>query len=146
MIFDHLTFPKVTSLTPDWQFYLYPVLLITPFKVIYATWPCSKYQPQHPKAHPWVKTLAEWNSRCICFISFICENIHKVKYINLANWLCNWSIMKYDLLIPPQGPRRRGGPRERGDCIKDRTDERTDGRTDERADRWTEAITISPFI
>ena len=35
--------------------------------------------PSPPKSHPWGMTQAtEWKSRLICFVSFICENTHKV--------------------------------------------------------------------
>ena len=50
----------------------------------------------------------KWKSRLICYISFICEKIHKVWFKNLWNWLCNSDLMIFDLLSPPQGPRRRG--------------------------------------
>ena len=48
--------------------------------------------PSVPKSHPWGMTQGtEWKSRLICFVSFICENTHKVWYKNLWNWLCNWN-------------------------------------------------------
>ena len=47
---------------------------------------------------------AEWKSRLICYISFICEKMHKVWFKNLWNWLCNSDLMIFDLLAPPQGP------------------------------------------
>ena len=48
---------------------------------------------------------AEWKSRLICYISFICEKIHKVWFKNLWNWLCN-SDLKIFYLLPllPFGP------------------------------------------
>ena len=62
-----------------------------------------------PKSDPWGMTqAAEWKSRLICFISFMCEKTHKVWFENLWNWLCNWNLMIFDLLAPPQGPRGRG--------------------------------------
>ena len=49
-------------------------------------------------------TLApEWKSCLICYISFICEKIHKVWFKNLWNWLCNSDLMIFDILAPPQG-------------------------------------------
>ena len=50
----------------------------------------------------------EWKSCPICFVSFICENTHKVWYKNLWICLCNWNYMIFDLLDPPQGLRGRG--------------------------------------
>ena len=48
--------------------------------------------PSAPKSHPWGMTQGtEWKSRLICFVSFICENTHKVSYKNLWNCLCNWN-------------------------------------------------------
>ena len=51
----------------------------------------------------------EWESRLICFISFICEKTHKVWFKNLLNWLCNWNLMIFYYIWPfgsspgPQG-------------------------------------------
>ena len=42
------------------------------------------------------------------FISFICEKTRKVWFKNLWSWLCNWSLIKIDLLTPSQGRRVRG--------------------------------------
>ena len=40
--------------------------------------------PRAPKSHSWGMTQAtEWKSCLICFVSFICENTHKVWYKNL---------------------------------------------------------------
>ena len=62
-----------------------------------------------PKSHPWGMTQAtEWKSRLICFISFNCEKTNKVWLKNLWNWLCDWDLMIFDLLDPPQGPRGWG--------------------------------------
>ena len=65
--------------------------------------------PSTPKSHPWGMTQAtEWKSRLICFISFNCEKTHKVWFKNLWNWLCDWDLMIFYLLAPPQGPRGLG--------------------------------------
>ena len=50
----------------------------------------------------------EWKSRLICFIFFNCEKTHKVWLKSLWNWLCDWDLMIFDLLAPPQGPRGWG--------------------------------------
>ena len=52
--------------------------------------------------------VTEWKSRLICYISFICEKIHRVWFKNLLSWLCNSDIMIFDLLATPQGPRGWG--------------------------------------
>ena len=50
------------------------------------------------KSHPWDMTQGkECKSLLLWFISFICENIHKVWY---WNWLCNWNLMFYLLTLP----------------------------------------------
>ena len=69
--------------------------------------------PPPPPGYPQVPRLgmtqaAEWKSRLICYISFICEKNHKVLFKNLWKWLCNSGLMIFDLLAPPQGPRGRG--------------------------------------
>ena len=65
--------------------------------------------PRYPKSHPWGMTQAtEWKSSLICFISLNCEKTHKVWFKNLWNWLCDWDLMIFDLLAPPQGPRGLG--------------------------------------
>ena len=62
-----------------------------------------------PKSDPWGMTqVREWKSRPICFMSYICEKTHKVWFKNLWNWLCNWNLIIFDLLAPPQGPRGWG--------------------------------------
>ena len=64
--------------------------------------------PRYPQVPPLGMTqAAEWKSHLICFVSFICEKIHKVWFKNLWNWLCNSDLMIFDLLAPPQGPRAR---------------------------------------
>ena len=69
--------------------------------------------PQPPKSHPWSMTqAAKWKSRLICFISFICEKIHKVWCKNLWNWFCNWNLMIFiDIwpFGPSPGPQGGGG-------------------------------------
>ena len=75
--------------------------------------------PPHstPKSHPRAMTqAAEWKSHLICFISFICEKIHKVWFKNLWNWPFNSDLMIFDLLAPPQGP-RGWGPQKWHRCI-----------------------------
>ena len=58
--------------------------------------------PRYPKVPPLGMTqAAEWKFRLICYISFICEEIHKVWFKNLWNWLCNSDLMIFDLLAPP---------------------------------------------
>ena len=82
---------------------------------------CSARHPRRfdmPHDHVWkhffdpLGTPSAWKSHpkscLICFVSFICENTHKVWNKNLWNWLCNWNQMIFDLLTPPQGPRGRG--------------------------------------
>ena len=59
--------------------------------------------PSAPKSHPWGMTQAtESKSRLICFVSFICENTHKVWYKNLWNWHGNWNLMIFDLWPNPK--------------------------------------------
>ena len=108
MISDLWPHPKVTSLSVGWNFYLHSVLLViyvylichmTMFEIFF--WP-----PGHP-LHPMTQVI-EWKSRLIRFVSFICENTHKVWYKNLWNWLCNWNKMIFYLLTSPQGPRGQG--------------------------------------
>ena len=55
--------------------------------------------PSATKSHPGI----EWKSLLICFVSFICENTHKVWYKNLWNWYVNRNLMIFDLLTSPQG-------------------------------------------
>ena len=58
--------------------------------------------PSTSKSYSWGMTQAtEWNFRSICFIHFICENTHNVRYKNLWNWLCNWNLI-FDLLTSPK--------------------------------------------
>ena len=76
----------------------------------YVIWPCSENlifdPPSSPKSHPLSMTqVTEWKSYLIFIISFICEKTHKVWFKNLWNWLCNWSLMIFDLLAPNQGLR-----------------------------------------
>ena len=83
MIFDLWPHPKVTSLTLGWKFYLRSVLLVIPVDLIYRMTIFEKNvllgTLSAPKSHPWGKTQGtEWKSRLICFVSFICENTHKV--------------------------------------------------------------------
>ena len=73
--------------------------------------------PQYPQVPPLGLTqAAEWKSRLICYIYFICEKIHKVWFKNLWNWLCNSDLMIFDLLAPPQGP-RGWGPKKWRRCM-----------------------------
>ena len=65
--------------------------------------------PRYPQVPPLGMTqAAEWKSHLICYISFICEKIHKVWFKNLWNWLCNSDLIIFDLLASPQGPRGWG--------------------------------------
>ena len=67
------------------------------------------WPPAPLKSHPWGITQAtEWKSSLICFISFICEMTHRVWLKNLWNWLCNWNLIIFDLLVPPKGLRGQG--------------------------------------
>ena len=60
--------------------------------------------PQRPKFPPWGMTsVTEWKSFLICFVSFICENTHKVWYKNLWNGHATQNSMIFDLLTSPQG-------------------------------------------
>ena len=57
-------------------------------------WISGKKLTPSPPWYPLVPPLgmtqaAECKSHLICFISFICEKIHKVWLKNLWNWLCN---------------------------------------------------------
>ena len=82
-------------------------------------WISAPPPPPHgtPKSHPRAMTqAAEWKSHLICFISFICEKIHKVWFKNLWNWPFNSDLMIFDLLAPPQGP-RGWGPQKWRRCI-----------------------------
>ena len=82
-------------------------------------WPPPPPPPPHgtPKSHLRAMTqAAEWKSHPICFISFICEKIHKVWFKNLWNWPFNSDSMIFDLLAPPQGP-RGWGPQKWRRCI-----------------------------
>ena len=73
--------------------------------------------PRYPRVPPLGMTqAAKWKSRLICYISFICEKIHKVWFKNLWNWLCNSDLIIFDLLAPPQGPGRRG-PKKWCQCM-----------------------------
>ena len=102
--------PKVTSLTLGWKCYLHFVLLVIPVDLIcHMTMSEKKYfwppwAPQRPKVPPWSMTnVTEWKSRLLWFVSFICENTHKVWYKNLWNWHVNRNLMIFDLLTSPQG-------------------------------------------
>ena len=60
------------------------------------------WTPQHPAVPPWGMTLAtEWKFCSICFLSFICENTHKVLHKNLWKWHVN-DIWLFDLA--PRSP------------------------------------------
>ena len=39
--------------------------------------------------------VTERKSCLICFVSFICENTHKIWYKNLWNWLCYWNYLTF---------------------------------------------------
>ena len=76
------------------------------FRIFFLTPPSPlRYSQVRPLG---MTQAAKWISRLICFLSFICEKIHKVWFKNLWNWLCNSDLMIFDLLAPPQGPRARG--------------------------------------
>ena len=71
------------------------------------------FWPPNPPRYPQVPPLgmtqaAEWKSRLICYISFICKKIHKFWFKNLWNWLCYSDLMIFDLLAPPHGTRGWG--------------------------------------
>ena len=56
-----------------------------------------------PMSHPWGMSQAtELKLRLICFVSFICENTHKVWYKNLWNWHGNRNLMIFDLWPHPK--------------------------------------------
>ena len=100
---------KVTSLTLGWKCYLHFVLLIIPVHLIcYMTMFEKKsliplVPPSAPKSHPWGMAQAtEYKSRLICFVSFICENTHKIWYKNLWNWHGNRNFMIFDLWPHPK--------------------------------------------
>ena len=67
----------------------------------------KKFYPPTPHCSPnwaWSRQSNEnpvW--RLICYISFICEKIHKVWFKNIWNWRYNSDLMIFDLLAPPQG-------------------------------------------
>ena len=107
----YLTFwphPKVTSLTLGWKCYLHSVLLVIPIDLICHMTMFEKKKIGSPGHPQWGMTQAtEWKSRLICFVTFICENTHKVWHKNLWNWFCNWNLI-FDLLTLPQSPRGRG--------------------------------------
>ena len=61
--------------------------------------------PRYPQVPPLGMTQApEWKSRLICYISFICEKIHKVWFKNLWNWLCNSDLMIWTFWPLPRAP------------------------------------------
>ena len=90
MIFDLLTPPQGHKLDTRVK-----VLLVFCSTHHPATRPCSEKLNFWPhstlKPHPWDfgdgAWSREWKSRAICFMSFTCENTHKVWYKNLWNWL-----------------------------------------------------------
>ena len=57
--------------------------------------------PPPPPAAPSPTLATEWKSFSICFLSFICENTHKVWYKIFKNWHIN-DIWPFDLL--PRSP------------------------------------------
>ena len=101
--------PRSPVLTLGWKCYLHFVLLVIPVELIcYMTmfekkmvWSpgypqCSKVPPLGHDPGDRIK------SRLICFVSFICENTHKIWYKNLWNWHGNRSLMIFDLWPPPK--------------------------------------------
>ena len=58
--------------------------------------------PSAPKSRRFGMTKGtEWKSHLICFVSFICENTHKIWYKNLWNWHGNRSLI-FDLWPHPK--------------------------------------------
>ena len=103
--------PKVTSLTLGWNCYLHFILLVIPVDLIcYMTmfkkkivWPPG--YPQCPKVPPLGHDSGDRiKIPMICFVSFICENTHKIWFKNLWNWHGNQNLMVYIWpLTSPQG-------------------------------------------
>ena len=62
--------------------------------------------PQHP---PLGYDLGDkMKSTSNMFYIFHLWEDHKVWFKNLWNWLCNWNLMIFNRLAPPQGPRGQG--------------------------------------
>ena len=80
--------PRMKILLAFWFLIFAPLLTLfclSSRPIWYATWPCLKKDPlgtpSASKSHPWDMTkVTEWKSCLICFVSFICENTHKVWY------------------------------------------------------------------
>ena len=102
--------PKVTILTLGWKCYLHFVLLVIPDDLIcYITMFKKKLfdplgtHPQCPKVPPLGHDPGDRiKSHLICFVSFICENTHKIWYKNLWNWHGNRNLMIFDLWPHPK--------------------------------------------
>ena len=108
MIFDLLASPKVTSLTLGWKCYLHSVLLVIPVDLISHMimfenifWPPG--YPQFPKVPPLGHDTGDRiKIPSNIFVSFICENTHKVWYKNLWHWHGNRNLMIIDLWPHPK--------------------------------------------
>ena len=124
-------------------------------------WPPG--HPQRPKVPPLGHDPGDrMNIPSDMFLSFICDNTHKVWYKNLWSWLCNWNQIIFGLLTPLQGPRGQGQKKFDVACHVSNShteiwigwispnglggDSITNRQTDGLTDRQTEAITISPSL
>ena len=110
MIFDLLTSPQGHQFDPRMKMLLAfsSACHSHQFDMLHDhVWKKKKFDPlgtpSAPKSHPWGMTQAtELKFRLICFVSFICENIHKVWYKNLWNWHGNRNLMIFDLWPHPK--------------------------------------------
>ena len=88
MIFDLLTSPQGHQFDPRMKILLAFCLACHPRRFDMPhdhVWIKKIFDPlctpSAPKSDPWGMTQAkEWKSRLICFVSFICENMHTVWY------------------------------------------------------------------
>ena len=111
MVLDLLTLPQGHQFDPSVIFSMYPGLLLIPFNLIchmtmfrkFNFWTLQSHPPLEHDPWDWMK-----NSCLICLISFNCQETHKVWFKNLWNRLCNWNLMIFAFMVPPQDPRGRG--------------------------------------
>ena len=107
MIFDLLTSPHGHQFEPRMKMFFafcsarHPRRFDMPHDHFWFFWP--PWHPSTPKSHPWGMTqVTEYESRLICFVSFIGENTHKFWFKNLWNWHGNQNLMIFDLWPHPK--------------------------------------------
>ena len=66
-------------------------------------WPPTQGTPSAPSPTLGHDQCDRIKSCLVCFVSFICENTHKVWYKNLLNGHVNQNLMIFDLLTSSQG-------------------------------------------